>query len=272
MSDSEIVIVIPVYKPHMTDYELISFTQCLRIFKRSHPIVLATYKDLDCTEYLSIAKEEGVELAFSFFAQTYFKSIIGYNKLMVSCEFYKEFITHKYMLLYQLDCFVFKDELEKWAAKGYSYYGAPWVSYPDLASTAADPEVILVGNGGLSLRNITDHYKIVRFYNQLRLSFLFNFKHLKTWHAMFRLKYNDSFLYKNRVKNEDMFFGKNVGSSHQSFSILPKEESFLFSLDSHPRGIFNKYSKGVLPLGVHAWWRHDLAFLKPYIEAYGYKI
>ena len=33
------------------------------------------------------------------------------------------------MLIYQLDAYVFKDELLNWANKGYDYIGAPWLPW-----------------------------------------------------------------------------------------------------------------------------------------------
>jgi hypothetical protein len=38
---------------------------------------------------------------------------------MKSKQFYERFVAYDYMLIYQLDAYVFKDELDDWSAKGY---------------------------------------------------------------------------------------------------------------------------------------------------------
>ena len=62
------------------------------------------------------------------FDPAYFTSIQGYNRLLLSTEFYQRFLGSAYLLICQLDVFVFRDELAGWVARGYDYVGAPWVS------------------------------------------------------------------------------------------------------------------------------------------------
>ena len=64
-----------------------------------------------------------VALAFN---DTYFESIYGYNQLMLNVEFYEAF-SKKYILIYQTDAFIFKDDLNYWCEKDYDYIGAPWI-------------------------------------------------------------------------------------------------------------------------------------------------
>ena len=73
--------------------------------------------------------------------------------LWMSKQFYFRFLpNYKYMLIYQLDAWVFTDNLQEWCDKGYDYIGAPFLSIVKKNS----PRVIFkgVGNGGLSLRRI----------------------------------------------------------------------------------------------------------------------
>lgn len=59
------------------------------------------------------------------FDDAYFKSPKTYNKLLINPLFYERFVAYEFMLIHQLDAYVFKDELEKWCNKGYDYIGAP---------------------------------------------------------------------------------------------------------------------------------------------------
>jgi hypothetical protein len=61
------------------------------------------------------------------FPKRYFENIEGYNELLLSASFYERFLDTKYILIYQLDAFVFKDELQEWCDKGYDYI-APWIA------------------------------------------------------------------------------------------------------------------------------------------------
>lgn len=64
------------------------------------------------------------------FPDTYFKGIAGYNRLMMSPEFYETFAQWEYILIYQTDAWVFSDRLSEWCSKGYDYIGAPWIPKP----------------------------------------------------------------------------------------------------------------------------------------------
>jgi hypothetical protein len=62
------------------------------------------------------------------FPKRYFENIEGYNELLLSASFYERFLDTKYILIYQLDAFFFKDELQEWCDRGYDYIGAPWIT------------------------------------------------------------------------------------------------------------------------------------------------
>ncbi|MCK5681152.1 hypothetical protein KAI46_10130 [bacterium] len=52
----------------------------------------------------------------------------AYNKLLVFPGFWDAFPSFEYMLIAQLDAFVFRDNLDEWCRKGYAYIGAPWLN------------------------------------------------------------------------------------------------------------------------------------------------
>ena len=101
---------------------------------------------------------------------------------MLSAEFYERFLNSKYLLIYQLDAYVFKDELTAWCNRGFDYVGAPWTIKKKYENPIYKPVLAIksfiyklkgkpsryawlgnkVGNGGLSLRKVDTHLKAVQ--------------------------------------------------------------------------------------------------------------
>lgn len=183
MDKKDIVVVIPFYRAELSVLEEISLRQCLKVLA-DYSIVAVKPEGLDISGLLLRFPVSGVVS----FPDACFRGIEGYNRLVLSADFYKAFSTYAYMLIYQLDAYVFKDELFFWASLGYDYIGAPWMPHlrrywrvPGRCSLALQrafwriffPEKLRsmkacwyhVGNGGFSLRRIgkmikvTEHYK-----------------------------------------------------------------------------------------------------------------
>ena len=169
-------IVVPIYKDTFTVLEKRSLRQVYEVLC-AYPIVVIHPESLD----LSSLRKEFPRLSFSAFENAYFKGIYGYNQLMLSTLFYERFLDSSYILIYQLDAFVFRDELKEWCEKGYDYIGAPWLrkpiydmpvirQYMDLAywlrRRAHKPSKQdlhdKIGNGGFSLRKVESHLRILR--------------------------------------------------------------------------------------------------------------
>lgn len=95
-------------------------------YKQIH-ICLICHEKLDLSEYKSCFLDSQVDFCVRYFNEQYFDSRKSYNELMLSVDFYRSFREYQYMLIYQLDAFVFEDQLEYWCNKGYDYIGAPWI-------------------------------------------------------------------------------------------------------------------------------------------------
>lgn len=99
--------------------------------------------------------------------------IAGYNRMMLSEEFYASFPDTEYILICHTDAWIFRDELGDWCRRGYDCVAAPWLRRPlyDLPLVKqymqwrermkrrrgeASRQVLYgrVGNGGLSLRRV----------------------------------------------------------------------------------------------------------------------
>ena len=149
-------VVIPVYQANLTEAEQMSLRQCMHVLG-NYPVIIVKPAALD----LSAFQRQYPSLRFQSFDNSFFTNVDAYNRLMVSVDFYKTFTAYEYILIYQLDAFVFRDELKEWCAKGYDYIGAPSLHQPefdaisaesaqDFANALSTRRVVL--NGGLSLR------------------------------------------------------------------------------------------------------------------------
>ncbi|MEJ7663696.1 MAG: DUF5672 family protein [Hymenobacter sp.] len=160
MMDTQTCIVIPVYKPFnkLDNNEQVAWKQSIRVLG-NRPFYLACPSTLAIADYIAAASAQGVNCQAMVFDPTYFASIDGYNRLMLSRQFFQRFTRHEYMLLYQLDAFVFRDELSQWSARGYSYVGAPWFEgYVPIDDSTG---LWAVGNGGFALRRIADCLRVL---------------------------------------------------------------------------------------------------------------
>src|ERR1700744_1519211 len=114
-------VVIPVYKTQLSAYEKVSLKQCKDILG-DHPVIFAKPVSLNIDGLISVTGFQSVS-----FDDHYFESVHGYNELMMAEEFYKSFSDYEYILIYQLDAFVFSDQLDYWCDQDYDYIGAPWL-------------------------------------------------------------------------------------------------------------------------------------------------
>lgn len=251
MKKHNITIVVPIYKPAMSDLEKVSFNQLIKVLDK-HRIAVIKPESLD----LSNLSASHPNLVMEPFADEYFKGIPGYNKLMMSEEFYRRFEDSEYMLIYQLDAYVFRDELEMWCRKGYDYIGAPWLLKPmykfplfrltsfikkKYCDWTGKPNGQItwfkVGNGGLSLRRIDSHIRAV---TALR----------ETVNHFLTVKRHHTF-------NEDVFFSVEVNKHGLGFKYPDWQEALMFSFDKYPKLCY-KYTGKKLPFGCHSWYKRKM--------------
>ena len=95
--ENKVAVVVPVYQSNPTEQELLHYYHNLSILK-GFPILVVAPLDLNIDIY---CKTPGIRS--EFFAPDYFKNIAGYNKLMLSTEFYERFANYEYILICQLD-------------------------------------------------------------------------------------------------------------------------------------------------------------------------
>jgi hypothetical protein len=267
-------IIVPVYKNFvdLTNEELISLAQLYKVLG-NHSIYLVGPNNFNWKVYITHAANRDVYPQFKEFSNHYFEGISGYNELMLSINFYKKFQKFKYILLYQLDAYVFRDELNYWCSKGYDYIGSPWFEGFD---RPISNKIIGVGNGGFSLRNVDSAIRLNKRMNFLRKLRNFWYKsHLQSilrferflQHTRNYFKIKDpgimSVMDNPSFAIEDRYWSI-LSSLFKDYNISPVEEAIKFGFEVKPSILF-KSNNYQLPFGCHAWEKYDPDFWKEFI-------
>lgn len=264
---NQVAVVIPVYKPSMNRNEEISFRQTLRVLA-THPIIIVCPESLDLAKYNVIAGRCNNVLLRESFNDTYFRNIAGYNRLLLSEEFYMRFAQYKYILIAQLDTYVFRDELLLWCDKGYDYIGAPLIWYGMKIDQG------IVGNGGFSLR------RVEAFLNYFRGSKLvLPLSGIAQWINFAAKPYTRWFIWllmamgwhntprsfaKQCRHNEDRFWSGKLDGTNYELKKPAVAEAMDFAWERCPSELYARI--GHLPFGCHAWEKYEYdAFWHQYI-------
>ena len=234
----KVAVVIPVYKAELNELEKISLAQCKKVLGK-YPLIFVA--------------PAGAK--FSYFAQgnavaqfqpQFFQSTTTYSQLLMSPFFYEAFKDFDYILIYQLDAFVFYDALEYFCSLGYDYIGAPWSTwYPWFMSIKKN--ISLVGNGGFSLRNVKAHYNVV-------------INHSDWAKQLLLLNHG-----------EDTFFSLCGKRTDCDFRVAPINIAYKFSAECTPERIIKK-NGGNLPFGCHAWTKVDVDFYVKLFSQFDYDL
>lgn len=217
-----VAITIPAYKAKLTPLEEISLMQVRRVLSRYPQIFFAPEKFSYSGDTIT-------------FERHFFDSIQSYCRLMMSPRFYEAFKDFDYILIYQLDAFVFYDALEDFCRLGYDYIGAPWsfIAWHD-----TKPPTPRVGNGGFSLRKVQACRNLVNEFGGAN----------------------------NSV--EDAFFA--WCGVKTNFKTAPVAVAELFSMEHMPARHVRKI-KG-LPFGCHNWQRFSADFYINLMAQFGYDL
>lgn len=261
-------IIIPVYKAHLTSGETLSLRRCLAVLK-DYPKVLVTHSALDLTIYRLLFEEAGMPLQVEYFEKRYFVGVEAYNQLMLSRGFYHRFVDSEYILIYQLDGYVFSDQLTAWCQKGFDYIGAPLFRFH--GSHEAGNRLWKVGNGGISLRktatflNLFDQsmplgtypffVKNIRLKGMIPMALdtaLMGVKLLLRNHSI------DYYLTHHCDKrvNEDMFWCDALSHTRLALKVPSLLEAAYFCFEKSPAYLYS-FTQQTLPFCCHAFERYD---------------
>jgi hypothetical protein len=254
-------VIIPIYKSYFGELEEKSFLQCIKVLK-DYQIVLVQPEGLD-SDYIT---KTDSDISVESFPVRYFENIEGYNELLLSASFYERFLESKYILIYQLDAFVFKDELREWCEKEYDYIGAPWIATPQNTlwskyfnkwarnfrskrKNEREETFYKVGNGGFSLRKTASHYAIAK----QNKSYIYDFLNADV---------------RQIYAIEDVFWSLQAPKLDLNFKIPDYKEAVGFAIDRKPK-IAMALRNNQLPFGCHGINKPKVIdFWKPILDQY----
>lgn len=231
----EVIIVIPVYREKINAFDMISLQQLIKILNQYKLCIMAP-ASLNLDEYMKYHK-----FLVERFPNSVFNTQNTYSECLLDINFYERFLPYKYILLYQLDAFVFSDKLMHFCNLDYDYIGAPiprsgWPNMPTR-----------VGNGGASLRKVHSFIKLLK---------TISINSIKE-----KIKCVE--------KPEDAIFSYCTTVEKYKFKGAPYKIAQSFAVDYDVRHLYN-HIENDLPFLNHAWYKTDYNYWKPIIEKYGY--
>lgn len=152
MSLKKCIIIVPVYREVPNELEQLSLKQLNTVIQNDNDICLVHPDWVNIDEYKSLLPD--CIVSDKEYDNKYFKDTMTYSQLCLSYDFYNDYSDYEYMFVYQTDCWIFKNELEKFCDMKYDYIGPPIYSKYSLWPSFKTGNRPLVGNGGLSLRRI----------------------------------------------------------------------------------------------------------------------
>jgi Protein of unknown function (DUF5672)/Uncharacterised nucleotidyltransferase len=233
---SAIAIVLPIYRPHLDDVEVLATVD--------RAIALLKHGDWHLVAPMSLETlfyEKRYGKAIVRFPDACFDSKRSYSCLLLTDEFYATFAQYEYMLILQDDVYVLRDDLPYWQARRFDYIGAPWpmglefeLSMSHKPGIHGHTFTAYVGNGGFSLRRIAACRQL-----------LAEFVEEAAW-------------FRKNGYPEDMFFGF-FGQFSQQFTLPSFRVAATFAWEqSLPR--MHALCQGQLPMAIHGYDRCDPEF------------
>lgn len=234
-----VAIVVPVYKASLGEQEKISLRQLRRVLGH-YPICFAAPKSL-VSDYDGL----GDGIRWEYWASECFASVNAYSRLLMSREFYERFSEFEYILIYQLDGFIFSDRLKEFCNMGYDYIGAPiprslWPGMPHY-----------VGNGGVSLRRVQSMLKLLSRHEVMQMP-----------KALGKRRY---------CMAEDAILSYWLAED-RDYCVPSVNVAADFSLDQDIQHRFSKLSDKNLPFACHGWQRATFSVWRKFIEEQGYDL
>ncbi len=237
-------VIIPIYRPRLPENEAQALLNNTRRLSQ-WDITLLCPEGLDISAVSRLVPTAAVVRVSDEWLGSR-NGIQGYNRMMLSEEFYRLFEAWDYVLVCHTDAWIFRDELEKWCVAGYDCVAAPWVrravydlpvvrQYMSLRRAWAERKGIAtrqrlydrIGNGGLSLRKVSSFLRVCR-EEQATID-----RYIAARHHLY---------------NEDVFWATVPGS----FRYPTTAEALKFAFDTNPSYCF-RLTDNTLPMGCHSW-------------------
>jgi hypothetical protein len=289
----KVCVLIPVYKKISNTLEIASLKQGLKVFN-SFPVIFICPNSFD-EAWLDEYRNLHPKITFEKFDDRSFASVDSYSLLLLNQNFYTRFSNYEFMLIYQLDAYVFRDELEYWCDKGFDYIGAPWTKNSNQWFSnliASDKKLAFypnAGNGGFSLRNITKISELmgrkIGFFRAIKVrKILRKFRTESNKKSLFAKRIFDiafftkfifgkksygevcHYILQNDIKAaEDIVFAISFPLIFSEFKVAKAEEAIAFAFESEAENLY-EINKQNLPFGCHAWYKINPDFWKKFIK------
>ena len=249
-------IVIPVWRETLSQTEQISFDRCLSVLGKQHPVILATFPELDLKAYRERGQACGAMFSVRHFGRENFDGIHGYNVMMLSPAFYDAFRDFDYILICQLDAYVFEDRLTAWCGKDYDYVGGPVYAPKNL-----DLDLATVGNGGFSLRRVSAFRNAVSAklspFTRRKPNPYITWRKKCVYALMLACSGRSQRLraFLSRWVPEDLFFSLALQGTPAELHVPTPAEAVRFAIDLHPEIAFARNGEDWRPFGWHQWHR-----------------
>jgi hypothetical protein len=235
------VTAIPIYKSSLTQSEVNSLLRAKTCIGEN--VFLVGPKGLDTSLY----KYYWPSVNIVYFPEIHFSSIRLYSEFMLSRSFYQTFSSeYSWILIYQLDAFIIKNEIRKFCSYNYDYFGAPWTKKQFLSPTIKNPYLkkylgksVQVGNGGFSLRRIKSTITFLEKYDSC----------VPLWD-----------------NNEDGFFAY-YGKGDADYRIAPFELAKEFAFEQDPT-MLHQLNGFKLPMGCHGFDKYSPSFYELLIKCH----
>lgn len=258
-SEKLIAVVVPIYKNSFTEYEKYSFYHNADILSERDTFLLGP-KRLE--KYL-ISLSKTIKNGYvTIVDEKYFGSLNANSRLMMNYQLYDIYKSYNYMLICHFDAYIFEDKLDYWISLKLDLIGAPLFKHNKNSIEFLDKG----RNGGFSLRNIQTSLKVLKesrsYFTRIHIMWkserILHKKILKIINHGFIYNYKFPYLRKKLIF-EDIYWSEIVPSLFPYFKIANFEQSRNFAFEVNPR-LLLELNNGILPMGIHAWWKYDKGF------------
>jgi hypothetical protein len=251
----------------LTDIEANNLKRLVTLNDNKRDIVFILPKSFS-SSYL---KKKYKSINFYFVDNNLLSSAKEYNKFLITKKYYNIFDGYEYLLVYQLDTWVFSLDFEYFMDLGFDLIGAPIFS----ENRHLEIEIINGCNGGISLRKLQSFKRILDkpfFFNLNSLYCDIGFgNHLnepikvfmKRLISRFIVFYKPDFFWPIHL-NEDLYWSVIVPKFDREFKVASTNYSIGFCFDQFPQFLYEK-NNNRLPLFVHALEKYDYTFWKRFI-------
>lgn len=262
-------VLISFYKSTLSVNEILSLKRCASILGK-HDLILFGPNDVDLSLYLKYAVGAKTHLVPSHLL----KGADNYSKYLLSEDFYDNFKKYDHILIYQLDCYVFRDDLKHWGSQNYDYIGSPF--FEEFERTKTN-KLNGVGNGGFSLRSPNKILEVLKNWekkityksiikdkeafekkDKIRLIAQKFFSSLTGYR--FHLPYNKLL----NLPKDDIMIGLFFSKKLNLISTPSPLEASKFAMETNCSYLY-ELNGHVLPFGCHAWEKYEPNFWKSFI-------